>query len=70
MKRFRERSKASLPGWYESLYKITHDHILFARRHPKKLDEIATRLGISNDMVLAAIISDEISEEFTLTKTN
>ena len=69
MSRFNGRS-LKLPPWYEQLYRMTHNHIIFARRHPDKLDEIAKRLGITPDNVLAIVITDEISEGFTLTKKN
>ena len=62
--------KRNLPPYYERVMRIVHEHILYARRHPDRLLDIATRMTISPDSALALAIADQVCEEFSLTQLN
>jgi hypothetical protein len=53
---------------FERLTQIVMDHLFFAERYPDKLDEISTHLNCSQQAALAVAISDQITEEFSLTE--
>lgn len=52
---------------FKRVVQIAHEHILFARRNPDKLTEVAKQMGITNDAAIAAAIADQVVEEYRLT---
>lgn len=50
----------------EPVFRIILEHLQHARRYPKQIQDIASRLRISEDAALAVAISDHICEEFNL----
>lgn len=53
---------------FERLTNIVMDHLFFAERYPEKIEEIAKRLKVSRVAALAVAITDQITEEFAVTK--
>lgn len=50
----------------QRITEIAYEHILYATRHPERLDELAARLSISPQQAVAVAIADQICEEFVL----
>lgn len=42
------------------------DHVFYAKRYPDRLEAIATKNAISPEAAMAAVIADQIIEEFEL----
>ena len=42
------------------------DHVFYAKRYPDRLDVIAAKNSISPEAALAAVIADQIMEEFEI----
>ena len=51
----------------ERVTRIVMDNIFYAKRNPAQLRLIALRHSISDEAALAAMIADQIIEEFDLT---
>ena len=51
---------------YERLTRIVMDHLFYAKRNPDRLEAIATKNAISPEAAMAAVIADQIIEEFEL----
>jgi len=51
---------------FQRLVKIAYDHISCRRRYPSKLADVARRMDMNEDAALAAVIADQIIEEFDL----
>jgi hypothetical protein len=50
----------------ERIVRIALDHIVYSRRHPDRLSQVAHQLGVSTETTLAIAISDQILEEYYL----
>jgi hypothetical protein len=63
----REEPKVSnRPKPLERIVQIVLEHLHFTRAQPAKVAQIARRLGVSHDSVLAIAIADHVVEEFNL----